>query len=139
MLFDHTLSLVGYYTGNVNLSPTTRYGAPDPRNKDFVSAINMAPKSEGPGNINMLVSENKDNPKKLFFKEGCFDEEQIIFVPCISSWIKVNKSVDDPGAGVWARRVLATKKLLNQSKIAHKKYVNIQQLLHYDKTAEIKH
>ena len=67
------------------------FGLPDPRNKDFVQSLGQQ------GKVN--------TQKKLFLKEGCFDEPGKNEIPCLSGWIKVNNNLDDPGAGAWARPV----------------------------------
>ena len=78
------------------------YGAPDPRNKDFVKALTTG---------HNTVSTNK---KLLFFKQGCLDDPFITSTPCIGSFIKQNVSLNDPGAGVWTRRFLVQYKPKNK-------------------------
>ena len=72
------------------------FGFPDPRNKDF---------------LKYLEKQGNQEKRKLFLQEGCFDEPGKQDIPCIGTWIKVNKSLDDPGAGAWARPVKVKKEL----------------------------
>ena len=70
-------------------------GQADPRNKVFVEALSKK------GN------QVKDGEEPmLFLIEGCNDFVGKNYVPCPESWIKINKTLDDPGAGIWARKVL---------------------------------
>ena len=75
------------------------WGEPDTRNKVFVDALKKGDHQD----------INDDEETKLFLIEGCNEHFGENLIPCRESWIKINKTVDDPGAVVWARRVLIKK------------------------------